>query len=79
MKQHSTRNKKGQATIEMAFTMLFFLVALFVLADLTRITYNWMVLQFAVNEGARFGSLGRTDSACDQNADIRGCSIKKGN
>ena len=29
--------------------------------DLTRIAYNWMVLQYAASEASRFGSLGQID------------------
>ncbi len=77
MKHPLLFGKKGQATIEMSITILFFLVALFVLGDLTRIGYNWMILQYAVGEGARLGSLGKTDPACSGASDVRGCSIDK--
>ncbi len=62
--------------IEMAITILFFLVTLFVLGDLARIGYNWMILQYAVGEGARMGSLGKTDAGCAGAVDVRGCSIE---
>ena len=68
---------KGQAMIEMSITILFFLATLFVLGDLARIGYNWMILQYAVGEGARLGSLGKTDPACSEAQDVRSCSIDK--
>ncbi len=72
-------NTKGQATIEMSITILFFLVTLFVLGDLARIGYNWMILQYAVGEGARVGSLGRktNDPACVGAQDVRSCEIEE--
>ncbi len=62
--------------IEMAITILFFLATLFVLGDLARIGYNWMILQYAVGEGARMGSLGKTDPGCAGATDVRSCSIE---
>ncbi len=70
-------NTRGQAAIEWAFVILFFLVTFFVLGDLTRIGYNWMVLQYAIGEGARVGSLGKNDPACAGAQDVRSCSIDK--
>ena len=76
MKSRLSLDNKGQATIEIAITILFFLVTLFVLGDLARIGYNWMILQYAVNEGARLGSMGKTDPACSGSPDVRSCSIE---
>ena len=62
MKPIALRHKKGQATIEFAFALAFVAAFLLALTDMTRIFYNWMVLQYATNEGARYGSLGATSS-----------------
>ena len=77
MKSLPRLNTKGQATIEMSVAILFFLATLFVLGDLARIGYNWMILQFAITEGASVGSLGRNDPACSGSEDVRSCSIEK--
>ena len=55
-------NQKGQATVEMALATIVFAALMLVLGDTVGICYNWVCLQYAVNEGARFGSLGKTSS-----------------
>ncbi|GEM_PF-1847360 len=55
------RSESGQAAVESAFSLLFFLAFLLVLADVSRICYNWVCLQYAINEAARYGSLGKKD------------------
>ena len=54
--------QKGQGAVEFALTVLIFLAFMVVLSDMVRICYNWVCLQYAVNEGARFGSLGQTSA-----------------
>jgi len=76
-KQQNWYQERGQAMIEMSFAILFFLVMLFALGDFAKIGYNWMVLQYALGEGARLGSLGTDpkDPACSGAQDKRSCSI----
>ena len=64
------RGQKGQSTVELALTILIFLAMMVVLADMVKICYEWVSLQFAVNEGARFGSLGETSGSLDREASI---------
>lgn len=54
---------KGQATVEFAFIVLIFFAFLFALFDMARICYNWSALQYSVNEGSRFGSIGNRNTA----------------
>lgn len=51
------KNQRGQGTVEMAFAIVFLLIFMFPVVDLTKIAYNWLGLQYAVNEGARVGSI----------------------
>ncbi len=62
LKAYSSR-QNGQAAVEFALSVLIFLAFLLVLGDMGRICYNWVGLQYAVNEGARFGSLGNSSGA----------------
>lgn len=54
-------NRKGQSTVEFSFVLMMVIVITLALTDLTRIAYNWMVLQYAASEASRFGSLGQID------------------
>ena len=57
---------------------LVFFAFMIVLTDMVRICYNWVSLQYAVNEAARFGSLGssgggsRASAITDKVVDIAG-------
>lgn len=53
--------QKGQGAIEFAMALIVFLAFMFVMTDMVRICLNWVSLQYAVNEGARFGSLISSD------------------
>ncbi len=54
-------NRKGQTLVEFAFVFLIFIVLICMLSGLTQIAYNWIVLQYAVSDASRFGSLGKID------------------
>ena len=58
-------DQKGQATAELALTIPIFLAFMLVLGDMVGICYNWVCLQYAVNEGARFGSLGKSSGSIE--------------
>ena len=60
MRLKSRKAQKGQATIEYAFAALFFFAFLLFITDMVHIGYSWVTLQFAVNEGARYASLGQS-------------------
>ena len=49
--------KKGQGTVEFALAVFVFFAFMVVLTDMVRICYNWVCLQYAVNEAARIGSV----------------------
>ncbi len=64
------RSQKGQAALEVAFAILLFLGAMTVMTDMVRICHRWVSLQYAVNEGGRYGSLGPRNGKTDIEAKI---------
>lgn len=64
------RCRRGQATIEFTFAFLFFFAFLLIMTDMLRVCYNWITLQYAVNEGARFASLGQGMAGLSRDASI---------
>ena len=50
------RNKRGQASFEVAIAVILLIALLLFAWDMTMIGYNWPALQFAVNEGLRAGA-----------------------
>lgn len=55
-----TAGMKGQATVEFAVTFIIFISLVLGLAEISRICYSWISLQFAVSEGGRQAMLGTT-------------------
>lgn len=49
---HPARGK-GQTTIEFFFTLVVFLLVLFLILDVTRACYTWASLQYAASRGIR--------------------------
>ena len=58
-KPSGIRGHKGQSAVEFALVIIFFIIFLIALTDMVRICYNWVSLQYAVNEAARESSLNR--------------------
>ena len=56
-------NERGQSMVELALVIVIFLAVILVLGDMVRICYNWVSLQYAVNEAARLGSVDQDSSA----------------
>lgn len=56
------KNEKGQATVEMAFALVIFVLLLFAIVDFGRIFHAYLTLEHAGREGARIASLGATDT-----------------
>ena len=54
---------KGQSAVEFVFMITIFFAFLFALFDMAQICYNWSALQYSVNEGSRFGSIGNQTTA----------------
>ncbi len=71
MKKHILSGRRGQAMAELAVTIMVFFMFLLALADIVRIYNTWMTMQFAVNEGARWGSLGNTTTGLGREDSIR--------
>lgn len=59
----------GQATVEFAMTFIIFAAMLMGLAEMSRVCYSWVSLQFAVSEGGRQAMLG-TKTASKTRAQI---------
>lgn len=57
--------KKGQAMVEFSLCLPIFFMCFFGLCYATQVSYNWAVLQFATNQGARLGSLGYAEYTID--------------
>ncbi len=55
------RNRKGQATVEMALLLPVVLLVLFGIAEFGRAFAAYLALQHAAREGARLGVTGATD------------------
>ena len=70
---HGPSGRCGQSMVEFTMMLPLFLSLCFVTADTTRFCHDWAVLQFAVDEAARYGALGKKESA-DPNRDA---SIRK--
>ena len=67
--------QRGQATVEFSFALLFVAAFLFVLTDISIICFDWISLQYAANEAARYGATGRHDMNAEGNALSREASI----
>ena len=52
------RSNLGQGSVEFAVTCIFYFFLIFWIIDAVGICYNWVSLQFAVNEAARNNSMG---------------------
>ncbi len=46
-------NTKGQSTIEFVLTLAAFAVIFFSMADMMKVGYNWLALQYSSNRGIR--------------------------
>ena len=53
-------NRKGQGAVEFALSFVVFLAFMVILTDMVRVCYNWVCLQYSVNEGSRLGSVDST-------------------
>lgn len=62
MKSRILSNQRGQSVVEFAFVFIAMVILFFALAGLSIVGYNWMALQYAATEAARFGSLGKVDA-----------------
>ena len=56
-------NSKGQATVETAFAVAFYVVFLFSITDIARIAYTWATLQYVLNDSSRWGSVQTTTTS----------------
>jgi Flp pilus assembly protein TadG len=56
------KNEKGQATVELAFSLIILVIFLFGIIDFGRIFHSYLTLEHAGREAARIASLGATDS-----------------
>lgn len=56
------KNDKGQATVELAFALVIFMVLLFAIVDFGRIFHAYLTLEHASREGARIASVGTADT-----------------
>ncbi len=50
------KSLRGQVSLELTITLILLLALLFFVWDMAMISYNWVGLQFATNEGARVGA-----------------------
>ncbi len=75
MKANRLSKTKGQSTVEFAFAIVFFIGFMLTIADIARICYTWAGLQFAVNEGARWGSV---QNGISSTTDLKNKIIAKG-
>ncbi|MBD8069123.1 TadE/TadG family type IV pilus assembly protein [Bacillus sp. PS06] len=57
-----TSNQRGQATVELAFSLVILVLFLFAIIDFGRIFHAYLTLDHASREGARIASVGATDS-----------------
>lgn len=55
-------NEKGQATVELAFSLVILIIFLFGIIDFGRIFHAYLTLEQAGREGARMASVGAEDS-----------------
>jgi Flp pilus assembly protein TadG len=58
---HMIRSQKGQATVELAFSLVILLLIVFAIIDFGRIFQAYLTTNHATREGARIASLGATD------------------
>lgn len=56
------KNERGQATVELAFALVIFMLLLFAIVDFGRIFHAYLTIEHAGKEGARVASLGAPDS-----------------
>jgi len=59
------KNGRGQASFEVAIAVILLIALLLFAWDMTMIGYNWPGLQFAVNEGLRFGAQNTSSGGAD--------------
>jgi Flp pilus assembly protein TadG len=57
MSGHRARDERGQTLVELAFSLVFLLVLLSVVADLGRVFFTYVALRDASQEGAAYASL----------------------
>lgn len=55
------KNEKGQATVELALSLIVLILILFAIIDFGRIFHAYLTLEHAGREGARIASLGGND------------------
>jgi len=56
------RSEKGQATVELAFSLVILMLILFGIIDFGRIFHAYLTLDYASREAARVASVGGTDA-----------------
>ncbi|WP_147534437.1 TadE/TadG family type IV pilus assembly protein [Bacillus marasmi] len=56
------RSQKGQATVELALSLVMLLLIVFAIIDFGRIFQTYLTTNHAAQEGARIASLGATDA-----------------
>ncbi|WP_071396873.1 TadE/TadG family type IV pilus assembly protein [Bacillus tuaregi] len=56
------KSEKGQATVELAFSLVILIFFLFAIIDFGRIFHAYLTLEHAGREAARIASIGGTDS-----------------
>ncbi|OLO38948.1 hypothetical protein BTR23_10400 [Alkalihalophilus pseudofirmus] len=56
------KSEKGQATVELAFTLTILVFLIFVIIDFGRIFHAYLTLEHAGREAARIASVGGTDA-----------------
>ncbi len=55
MRPLSLRNKRGQSAVEFVFAFAMFIGLMLIIADLTKICYNWVSITLAVEQASRTG------------------------
>jgi Flp pilus assembly protein TadG len=70
-KTSRNRSQRGGAILEVSLSILPFLALVFATIDFSWVTYSRSVLRLAVNQGVRFGVLGRSLAGLNHDASIR--------
>lgn len=55
MEPLSPRHRRGQSAVEFVFAFAMFVAFLFVIADFTKILYNWVSITLAIEKASRYG------------------------
>jgi hypothetical protein len=67
MKEPTTQEERGQATVEFALVILFLLLLLFGIVDFSRLFFAYATMSNAVREGARYAIVHPEDTAGIEN------------